>query len=278
MTKRAEKMLASAGYNSNENPAISALVEFAAQNSGIETGNYFDPYDRQAGRMQTYRDGVNAYRQEQRSISADLKRFKEALSAAHSDGVKDADVIEAAPRAFSGRLTWRDAKLPKCVKCGADALCSAHATENTAQLKAYYATRNSWEYCTSQYFPTEYRKAAATVIEAATRTVRQARPAQKAKVASIADLKRLNEQNGGCWFEKASMRFFGTRIESGILRGHYFITSEQQDDDRPRKFTVRSFDDEGSIETVGEFHAHDSKASAIEAMHAHISGRDRVAA
>lgn len=62
------------------------------------------------------------------------------------------------------------------------------------------------------------------------------------------------------------MRFFNTKIESGILQGKYFITSEQYNDDSPRKYTVRAFDDEGSVHTVGEFHAHDTKADALEAL------------
>jgi hypothetical protein len=76
----------------------------------------------------------------------------------------------------------------------------------------------------------------------------------------------LNEQNGGCWFEPDTMRFFGTRIESGIINGRYFITSEQQDGDSPRKFSVRSFDEAGKIDTVGEFHGYDTKAEALGAV------------
>ena len=68
---------------------------------------------------------------------------------------------------------------------------------------------------------------------------------------SIAELKALNEKNGGCWFGRGEMRFFGTKIESGILRGHYFISANSHHG--PRAYTVRSFNDEGDVEAVGDF-------------------------
>lgn len=89
---------------------------------------------------------------------------------------------------------------------------------------------------------------------------------QTRKVRTIAELKALNKANGGCWFDAATMRFFGTRIESGIIGGRYFITSEQREDDTPRKFTVRSFDSKGKVDTVGEFHSYDTKAEALAAI------------
>lgn len=226
LTNRAKSALATAGYSVLESSAISQLVAFAAQNSGLEYANYGE---------------LKSYNQEARSISQDWRRFKAALIAASLSGVTDANVIAEAPHAFSGRLTWHETALPKL---------------------------SYWEYTTGQYFPTEYRKAAATLLEYATRKAKQSRPPAKAKVSSISDLQRLNEQNGGCWFEPSTMRFFRTRIESGILRGKYFITSDQRDYDTPRKFTARSFDDEGSVGTVGEFHEHDTKQEAIESLDA----------
>jgi len=234
MTKRAQKAIeATYGTRIDENPAIAALVEFAAQNSGLEYVNYGDP---------------KSYRQEARSINQDWQRFKAALSTASIEGVTDKEVIAEAPHAFSGRLEW----------VSKDYLRQKH------NMNTDY--KPQWNYTTGQYFPTEYRKASATLLEYATRKVRQARPPQTARVCSIADLKRLNEQNGGCWFEPSTMRFFRGRIESGILRGRYFVSSEQFDDNTPRKYTLRSFDDKGSVDTVGEFQAHRSKADAISAI------------
>jgi hypothetical protein len=242
LSNRAKSALATAGYPVNENSAISQLAAFAAQNSGLEFGNYGD---------------LRAYKSEQRSISEDWRRFKQALYVAAIEGVTDAEVIAAAPSAFSGRLSW----------VSKDYLREKHSIDTD------YTPR--WSYCTGQYFPTEYRKAAATVLEYATRAVKQARPPEtRENITTIAELKALNAKNGGCWFDPGSMRFFGTRIESGIIAGRYFITSEQREHDTPRKFSVRSFDSEGGIDTVGAFHEHDTKADALAALKAHLANQE----
>lgn len=239
LTNRAKSALATAGYPVNESSAIAQLVAFAAQNSGIDPRNYFDNWGD--------KNGVKAFKDEQRSISEEWRRFKQALQVAAIEGVTDADVISEAPHAFSGRLEWK------------------------ASRNAPIAEGERWEYCTGQYFPTEYRAAAATLLEYATRKVRQARPpTTQDRITSIAELKALNAKNGGCWFEPSTMRFFRTKIESGIIGGRYFITSEQQDDDRPRNYTVRSFDTDGSIDTVGKFHEHHTKADAMDALREHL--------
>ncbi len=141
----------------------------------------------------TDKNGYRAFKSEQRSISEDWRRFKSALMEAGAEGVTDADVLAEAPSAYSGRLEWH----------------------------------GGWKYCTGQYFPTEYRKAAVVLLEYATNRVRQSRPKQSATIRTISDLKELNRKNGGCWFDRSTMRFFGTRIESGIIARKYFITSEQ---------------------------------------------------
>ncbi len=259
LTTRSKTALALAGYVLEETSAIAQLVAFAAQNSGIDPRNYYDPHDRICGRMQTYRDGVKAFNDERRSISRDWSRFKEALHTAAIEGVTDADVIAEAPHAFSGRLEWK------------------HAHRSIDANGKTYPAESHWDYCTGQYFPTEYRAAAATLLEAATRRVRQARPPEARRITTISELKVLNEKNGGCWFEPSTMRYFRTRIESPILHGRYFISSEQQSEESRRKFTVRSFDEFGSVDTVGEFHSHNTKAEAMAALKAEIS-RQEVAA
>lgn len=231
--KRAEDLI-NATYGADCPPAIRSLVEFAAQNSGIEPRNYFDPSERYS-RPEQYQTGWLAFKQEQNSISADWKRFKLALATAAKEGVSEAQIVEAGSRDFSGRLMW-------------------HAT-----------ARPHWDYCTGQYFPTEYRKAAASVVEQAIRAARQAREPASRHVGTIKELQALNEENGGCWFGKGEMAFFGTRIESDIIKGAYFVTSEQPPHG-PRMFSVRSFDHEGSIDTVGEFCAYSSRTEALEAI------------
>ena len=78
---------------------------------------------------------------------------------------------------------------------------------------------------------------------------------------TIAELEALNVANSGCWFAPGSMRFFGTKIESGILQERYFITSEQPPSG-PRVFTVRQFNEEGEIDTFGEFGGYRTKVEA----------------
>lgn len=82
----------------------------------------------------------SAYRSDVRSIGQDLKHARELLAAvAWRDGITDADLIDASRRAFSGRL--------------------AIDTRNGVSI----------DYCTGQYWPTEYRRAAAAVLAAALR-------------------------------------------------------------------------------------------------------------
>lgn len=241
LSNRARAALAAAGYNPANNPAIAQLCAFAAQNSGIDFANY---------------GNRASFASESRSISKSWREFKDALVIAGAEGVSDADVIAEAPHAYSGRLEWVHGferfHTPHVCR-----LCSTHKDEHAEA---------HWSYCTGQYFPTEYRNAARVLIEYATRRVRQARPPQTQKVETIAELKALNERNGGCWFDPPSMRFFGSRIESGVIRGRYFVSSEQREDNEPRRFTIRSFDEKGSVDTVGEFHSFDTKRDALAAI------------
>jgi hypothetical protein len=269
ISNRARAALATAGYDIASNPAIAALVAFAAQNPGLEPGNYIsDPRDL---------NGRRAFASEARSISADWRRFKAALVEAGTEGVTDAQVIEAAPRAFSGRLGF----VATCSLWGTQEASKVTEAKDHNGKPGYVLSPTNGkgqsshqfrevvsigvDYCTGQYFPTEYRKAAACVLEDAARIVRRSRPKVEQMPRSIAELKELNRANGGCWFEPSSMRFFGSRIESGIIRGRYFITSEQPPHG-PRKYSVRSFDAKGSVDTVGEFCDYTTKADAMAAI------------
>ena len=79
-----------------------------------------------------YSGDVAAYRAEQRSISKDRREALAALTEARAITPQRYEVMIASfPAAFSGRLTWDGAKLG---------------------------------YCTGQYYPTEYRKAARSVL------------------------------------------------------------------------------------------------------------------
>lgn len=240
---------------SSNQPAIAALVEFAAQRSGIDPRDYgFDP------------NGRKAYKDEVRAISADLRRFREALKIAAAEGVTDADVIAEAPHAFSGRLEWKSHKAKHYRQTDPSKYGGTHKGGTVVSEIDVWG----WEYCTGQYFPTEYRKAAATLLEYAIRRVRQARPPETAdRITTIAQLKALNERNGGCWFGRSEMRFFGTSIESGIIRNEYFITRDKRGfaESAGYGYTIRHFDNEGNIKrNVGELAEYDSKCEALNAL------------
>ena len=79
---------------------------------------------------------VSAYRSESRAITKDLHNALELLSAVSwRDSITGDDIIKAAESAFSGRLSF---------------------TQEGDTLTI--------EYCTGQYFPTEYRKAICAVL------------------------------------------------------------------------------------------------------------------
>lgn len=237
---RASNALQGTPYTKENAPAIVALIDFAAQAPGLDFGNYGDPL---------------AYRQEARGILHDWKMTKGALHECAQLGVTDQMVIEAAPRAFSGRLEWIKE-------------CHSTATNRIGP---------EWVYTTGQYWPTEYRKAAAAVLEHAVTTLRQNRPPTAQMPTTIGELKALARENGNHWFDRETMRSFGTRIESGIIGECYFITSEQHMDG-PRKFTVRKFDATGEVDTVGEFCGHDTIHQARECVRMELRKPKPVAA
>jgi hypothetical protein len=83
-------------------------------------------------------DGA-AYRSECRAVTRDLKDFRELLRAVElRDAVTGAALVECCARAFSGRLS-----------------CNVEGG------------RVAFDYCTGQYWPTEYRKAACAVLACA---------------------------------------------------------------------------------------------------------------
>ena len=78
-------------------------------------------------------EGRKAYAAEVRSITKDLHHARALLTAVRLSGITEAQLVEAF-RAFSGRLSWDG---------------------------------NSLDYCTGQYYPTEYRKAVCSVLASA---------------------------------------------------------------------------------------------------------------
>ena len=112
---------------------LAALDKFVRQRAGLEFGNYGD---------------VTSYRAEQRSITKDLHHYRELERYVTWRDSITADMLLAAARdAYSGRLTLNDNR----------------ATYDDGSIYFAYGV----EYCTGQYFPTEYRRAACAVLASA---------------------------------------------------------------------------------------------------------------
>lgn len=87
------------------------------------------------------------------------------------------------------------------------------------------------------------------------------------KRRTMADVRAANRAAGMCWFDRGSMAFFGSRIESNLIGGAYFITSEKgAHASDARRFSVRKALANGSIETVGEFRAYAMRDDARDAI------------
>lgn len=110
---------------------LAALSAFVRQRPGLEYGNYASGWRDDEGRR--------AYFREMRSITRDLHDFRALLAAVSWRSSITAEHLTESFRAYSGRLTL------------------TATPEGGARL----------EYCTGQYFPTEYRKAACAVLGSA---------------------------------------------------------------------------------------------------------------
>lgn len=187
------------------------------------------------------RDGRAAFRQEQGSIARDGARARKALDAAMVYNFDAEAMRQALDHAFSGRLSWNG---------------------------------EAFDYCTGQYWPTEYRKAAASVLEEYAEIVRPKHaPDPNAQFTTIDAIKAAHYASGGHWFDRSSMRFFRSRVYSQVFTGPggvFFVSSEADFHDRERFYNVRQFDPAtGDVNSFGEFNKIRSKTGAInEARHA----------
>ena len=129
LTKRAQGLFP-AWYKAEPIKALQVLAAFAAQNPGIDPRDYFNSWGDEAG--------IKAYRAECRAVARDLARVRRAMDLAVHMQVTEQQIMDACDRAFSGRLQMQ---------------------RNGQILKI--------DYCTGPYWPTEYRKAAACVLEEA---------------------------------------------------------------------------------------------------------------
>lgn len=73
----------------------------------------------------------------------------------------------------------------------------------------------------------------------------------------------------GHWFDKDTLRFFGSRISDQLFYGSkniYFVSSEVGPHQLKRLYTVRQYNPEtGAIETIGDFQQYKSMSGAKSA-------------
>jgi hypothetical protein len=71
--------------------------------------------------------------------------------------------------------------------------------------------------------------------------------------STISDVRAANKTSGDFWFDRKTMRFFNSIIESKLYSGRYFITSERFEPSYPKRYSIREATGDGDVKTVGEF-------------------------
>ena len=69
--------------------------------------------------------------------------------------------------------------------------------------------------------------------------------------STMAAVRAANKAAGHHFFDRDTLRFFGSKIECKLYAGRYFVTSEQPPHG-PRVWRVREAQPDGTIDTVGE--------------------------
>ena len=95
---------------------------------------------------------------------------------------------------------------------------------------------------------------------------------------TIDEIRRANERLGHHFFERATLRFFRSRILADVFpaadgSGSYFVTSERGPG-MPRRYTVRLSRPDGSVVTAGELQAYGSARAAKAAARYLASGSE----
>jgi hypothetical protein len=87
---------------------------------------------------------------------------------------------------------------------------------------------------------------------------------------TILDVRRADKAAGLHFFDEDTMDFFKSRIESEVVGDGYFLTSEQNNANTRRMYTLRQAQLDGSINTVGEFQQYKRRMDAERALKEHI--------
>jgi hypothetical protein len=211
---------------------LNALQKFINEKPELEPANYgCDPEQLKYTPRSEWFAARNAMRQDARTIAKDGTRARKALQEARQYPPNAELLAEAFKRAFSGRLSW---------------------DEEPGALS----------YCTGQYYPTEYRAAAATVLEYYVHAVKpKFTPPTGQVFYTAAEIEHAADRAGSHFFSRGAKRFFRSRILGDAFHGTggcYFVTSEQYEDSHGRRagrhYTIRKFNPEtAEIDTFGPF-------------------------
>ncbi|RHU03312.1 MULTISPECIES: DUF7447 family protein [Erysipelotrichaceae] len=78
------------------------------------------------------------------------------------------------------------------------------------------------------------------------------------------DVIRMCKEKGLHYFDKDTMEYWGTKIETELMEGNLFVTSEDTFDSMERKYTVRHFDENTlKIRTVDDFQRFETLEQAL---------------
>lgn len=87
-----------------------------------------------------------------------------------------------------------------------------------------------------------------------------------AKFNSVPDMKKTVKAAGSHFFDKDAMKFFNSKIETPLMSGSFFVTSEYRDDPAEKRYTPRYFTrgEDGSYthHDIGEFNTLETLAEA----------------
>jgi hypothetical protein len=83
---------------------------------------------------------------------------------------------------------------------------------------------------------------------------------------TIADIKQKLHAGGNHFFDRDTMRWFGSRVESSLYKNNTFITSEYTGFERTKRaYTVRYYDEaKNTVVDVSGFGAFSTKDAARE--------------
>jgi hypothetical protein len=83
---------------------------------------------------------------------------------------------------------------------------------------------------------------------------------------TLAEFRQFNKETGRHFFDRDTMWFWNSRVESGLIKGRYFITSEDSvsfQGTPERIFAVREANADGSVTTL-KSHIADKAAARAE--------------